>query len=518
MSPSPTSSLDRTRRARDLADLAAQREPVDLLVVGGGVTGAGVALDAASRGLSVILVEKHDLAFGTSRWSSKLVHGGLRYLGTGDVGVAYESAVERGILIERTAPHLVRALPNVFPLLDSVDTLTASMVRAGYLAGDALRRAAGTSGRTLPRSRRLSALEVQRVAPTVRAAGLRGGFAFWDGQLADDARLVVGLARTAAALGARVLTRTAAVEVTGSGAVLRDTLTGESLTVHARTVVNATGVWADTLAPGITMRPSRGTHLVVRAETFGGLTSALMAPVPGHRTRFVFALPTDDDRVYVGLTDEEVRGAVPDVPTASEAEIDFLLATISRALQRPLTRADVIGTFSGLRPLLDTGDDQTSDLSRKHVVLTGDDGLVSVVGGKLTTYRRMAEDAVDAALATPGWAAARRTAGPSRTTRLPLVGAADRTTLAAIDAPPRLVARYGTEALTVVAEAGGDQDVLAPIAPHIPTTPAELAFAVRHEGALDVDDLLGRRTRVGLVEADRALALPFAEAALSLGR
>lgn len=519
MTPGPTSSLDRRRRAHDLAhlhDLAARREPVDLLVVGGGVTGAGVALDAVSRGLSVVLVEKHDLAFGTSRWSSKLVHGGLRYLGTGDVGVAYESAVERDILLTRTAPHLVRPQPHVFPLLDSVDTVAAAMVRTGYLAGDVLRRAAGTPARTLPRSRRLSGVEVQRYAPTVRADGLRGGYAFWDGQLADDARLVVGIARTAAALGARVLTRTAAVEVSGSGAVLRDELTGQTLALDARAVVNATGVWAGTLTEGIAMRPSRGTHLVFRAATFGGLSCALTVPVPGHRTRFLLALPTDDDRVYVGLTDEEVRGDVPDVPTASDAEVDFLLDTMSRALRRPLTRTDVVGSFSGLRPLLDAGDDQTSDLSRKHVVLTSDDGLVSVVGGKLTTYRRMAQDAVDAALATRGWTTSGREVGPCRTSRLPLVGAADRTTLAGLDAPRRLVGRYGTEALTVMAETGGDPAALTPIAPHLPVTPAELAFAVRHEGALDVDDLLERRTRVALVDADRALALPYAEAALAL--
>ncbi|WP_370616375.1 glycerol-3-phosphate dehydrogenase/oxidase [Mumia sp. Pv 4-285] len=507
--PSASSSLNATRRERDLDDLAGGGV-VDLLVVGGGVTGAGVALDAASRGLSVVLVDKHDLAFGTSRWSSKLVHGGLRYLATGHVGIAYESAHERAILIERTAPHLVRALPNVFPLTESVSHRTAAMIRAGQLAGDTLRRAAGTSNAILPRSRRVSGMEVRRYAPTVRAEGLRGGLVFWDGQLVDDVRLVVALARTAASLGARVLTRTAAVEVSGTGALLRDELTGSTLQVDARMVVNAAGVWAGTLADGITMRPSRGTHLVVRDETLGGLTGALNLPVPGTSSRFILVLPAGDGRVYIGLTDEEVHGEIPDVPTASEDEITFLLETVSLSLQRPLTRDDVIGTFSGLRPLLDAGEGETSDLSRKHVVLTGDDGLVSVVGGKLTTYRRMAEDAVDAALTASG-----RSAGPCRTTNLPLVGSADRATLGGIVAPARLVARYGTEATDVVAEAGGDRSLLEPLAPHVPTVPAELRWAVRHEGALDVDDLLDRRTRVGLVAADRELALPFAEAALS---
>ncbi|MGH1563750.1 glycerol-3-phosphate dehydrogenase/oxidase [Mumia sp. DW29H23] len=506
----PSSSLDAARRSRELDDLATGG-PVDLLVVGGGVTGTGVALDAASRGLSVALVEKHDLAFGTSRWSSKLVHGGLRYLGTGDVGVAYESAVERHVLIERTAPHLVQPLPTVLPLLDTVSHRTAALVRAGHLAGDAMRRAAGTSARTLPRSRRISGLEVRRYAPTVRADGLRGGLVFWDGQLVDDARLVVGLARTAASLGARVLTRTTAVEATGTGALLCDERTGATFPVDARMVVNAAGVWAGTLAKGIAMRPSRGTHLVLRAETFGDLTAGLTVPVPGETTRFLLVLPTGDDRVYVGLTDEEVHGDIPDVPTASEDEIDFLLDTISPVLRRPVTRDDVVATFAGLRPLLDVGDGVTSDLSRKHAVRTEPDGLVTVVGGKLTTYRRMAEDAVDAALT-----ASRRSAGPTQTRHLPLVGAADRVTLAGISAPRRLVARYGTEAMAVVAAAEGDPRLLEPIAAHIPTTPAELRFAVRHEGALDVDDLLDRRTRIGLVAEDREAALPAARAALDV--
>ncbi|MFC6150391.1 glycerol-3-phosphate dehydrogenase/oxidase, partial [Mumia xiangluensis] len=376
--------------------------------------------------------------------------------------------------------------------------------------GDRLRRAAGTPGTILPRSRRISGMEVRRYAPAVRADGLRGGLVFWDGQLVDDVRLVVALARTAASLGARILTRTTAVDVTGSGAVLRDELTGSTFQLDARAVVNAAGVWAGTVADGITMRPSRGTHLVLRDETLGGLTGALNLPVPGTSSRFLLVLPAGDGRVYVGLTDEEVSGEIPDVPTASEDEITFLLETVSLSLQRPLTRDDVIGTFSGLRPLLDAGEGETSDLSRKHVVLTGDDGLVSVVGGKLTTYRRMAEDAVDAALAAAGL-----DAGPCRTASLPLVGAASRASLGAVAAPPRLVARYGTEATDVVAEAAGDPAMLQPIAPHVPTVPAELRFAVRHEGALDVDDLLDRRTRTGLVAADRELAVPYAEAALS---
>ncbi|HZE41006.1 MAG TPA: FAD-dependent oxidoreductase, partial [Stackebrandtia sp.] len=221
--PHAPASLNAARRSFELDHLD---RPVDLLVVGGGVTGAGVALDAASRGLSVVLAEKHDLAFGTSRWSSKLVHGGLRYLASGSVGIAYESAVERGILIQRTAPHLVTPLPQVVPLLPGLSRSAAATVRAGFLAGDVLRVAARTPSRILPRSRRLRTADVERYAPTVRRAGLRGGLAFWDGQLIDDARLVVALARTAALHGATILTRCAASGLTGGGAVLSDALTG----------------------------------------------------------------------------------------------------------------------------------------------------------------------------------------------------------------------------------------------------------------------------------------------------
>lgn len=503
--PPVTASLNAERRARELAELPAA-EPVDVLVIGGGVTGAGVALDAASRGLSVILAEKRDLGFGTSRWSSKLVHGGLRYLASGNIGIARESAVERGVLIERTAPHLVRALPQVMPLGPGVSRAEAALVRTGFLAGDALRVAARTSAASLPRSRRLTSAAVLRYAPTVAASGLRGGLAFWDGQLTDDARLVVALARTAAAHGARVLTRCAVTEATGRGAVLRDELTGDTSTVDARTVINATGVWAGQLAPGISLRPSRGTHLVFSQESFGTLSAGLTVPVPGERNRFVFALPAPEGRVYVGLTDQEAPGEIPDVPQASEAEVDFLLGTLNTVLTQPLSRADLLGTFAGLRPLLDSGPGRTADVSRQHVVLTGPDGLVTVVGGKLTTYRRMAQDALDTALAHSGL-----DAGPCRTRRLPLVGAASRHRLARLAAPARLVRRYGTEAPTVLAQAESEAELLRPVSSQVETIGAELRFALRHEGALDASDLLDRRTRVGLDARARSEALPLAQ-------
>ena len=503
--------------ARLRSGLAGVPERVDLVVAGLGITGAGVALDAASRGLSVLAVDARDLAFGTSRWSSKLVHGGLRYLAQLQVGVAHESAVERGVLMDLTAPHLTHAMPALLPLTAATTRPQAAVTGAGLLAGDVLRRAARTSTATLPRPRRLTATETLGMAPALRSDGLRGGWLSWDGQLVDDARLVTAVARTAVAHGAHVRTRVR-VLAAGAGEVrLRDEVTGATTTVAAGAVVNATGVWAGALAEQVRLRPSRGTHLVLRAASIPGLHVSLYAPVPGHTNRFVLVLPQPDGTVYVGLTDEPVEGPVPDVPQPTEPEIEFLLDVVSGVLARPLARHDVVGAYAGLRPLLDAGDGSTADLSRRHAVLTGPDGVVTVVGGKLTTYRRMAEDAVDAALAASRISGA----GPSRTRTLPLLGAAPRPVLATLGEPERLVRRYGTEAALVLASAReqtglGDDELLAPVAPGVPVTLAELLFGVTHEGALDVGDLLDRRTRIGLVPADRTLAVPAAERALAL--
>ena len=513
--PTGDTALNAVRRTADLAHATDDRT-VDLLVVGLGVTGAGVALDAASRGLSVVAVDAHDLAFGTSRWSSKLVHGGLRYLAKGQLGVAFESALERGILMTRTAPHLTRPLPMLMPLVPMVSRGQALAARGGFAAGDLLRAGAHTPRAVLPRPRRLSRTETLALAPSLRSAGLRGGLLSWDGQLEDDARLVVALARTAAGHGASILTRTRVTALAGDGATVRDELTGETHRIRARAVVNATGVWAGDLVPDVMLRPSRGTHLVLRAESLPGLRVAVTAPVPGETNRYVFALPQPDGLVYVGLTDEPADGPVPDVPQPTEGEIGFLLDVISAVFDRPLGRDEVVGAYAGLRPLLDAGG-RTADLSRRHAVLTSPSGVVTVVGGKLTTYRQMAEDAVDAAVGGAGLPAR-----PCATKNLPLVGAASRSRLARIEQPDRLVRRYGTEAGAVLDDARtltglDDAALLAPVADGVPLTTAELVWGVTHEGALDVDDLLDRRTRTGLVAADRALAEPAARAALSLG-
>lgn len=500
-------SLNATRRARELDSLAAG-EDVDVLVIGGGVTGAGVALDAASRGLSVALIEAHDLAFGTSRWSSKLVHGGLRYLAHGEIGLAYESARERDILMMRTAPHLTRAMPQVFPFYGRRSRTEQALVGAGLYAGDALRFAVATPGSVLPRPRRISPTEAIALAPGLRQ-GVRSALLAFDGALTDDARLVVGLARTAAHYGARILTKVRAVEVSGQRVRARDEVGGAEFELRARQVINATGVWAGEVTPRIRLRPSRGSHLVLAGSAVGISESAVMVPVPGETNRFVFLLPQPDGRVYLGLTDEPADGPIPDVADAPDSDVDFLLEVASTVLSRRLTREDVLGAYAGLRPLIESDDshpDASADLSRKHTVLTGTDGLISVVGGKLTTYRKMAEDAVDAAVR-----AGTVRAGDTRTEWLPLIGANRRQSLLTVDASDRLVARYGTEAARVEALGRVDPELARPLFAGTETTAAEVVWAVRHEGALDADDILHRRTRLGLVSSEAEAARPVVE-------
>jgi glycerol-3-phosphate dehydrogenase len=507
-------ALSAARRTADLSALG-DGGTVDVVVIGGGITGAGIALDAASRGLSVVLVEKHDLAFGTSRWSSKLVHGGLRYLASGNVGIARRSAVERGILMSRNAPHLVKAMPQLVPLLPAMSRPQRALVRVGFLAGDGLRALAGTRSSVLPRPRRITAAQAMEMAPTVRREGLDGALLAYDGQLIDDARLVVAVARTAAQHGATILTRVAASAASGSSVRLTDTLTGDSLDLTARAVINATGVWAAEVDSSIKLRPSRGTHLVFDAATFGNPTAALTIPIPGETNRFVFAMPEQLGRVYLGLTDEESPGPIPDVPEPTASEVTFLLDTVNTALQTALTTADVTGAYAGLRPLIDAGEGRTSDLSRDHAVLESDSGLFSVVGGKLTEYRYMAEDVLDRAVVARGLRGQR-----CRTRDLPLVGAPGNpvgTQGIAGDIPASLIARYGAEAPDVLASARCERPT-APVAEGIDVTRAEFEFAVTHEAALDIGDILDRRTRIGLVADDRGRVAGVAEEFLAGAR
>jgi glycerol-3-phosphate dehydrogenase len=509
-----STALNATRRAAELAALA-DGAKVDVVVIGGGITGAGIALDAASRGLKVALVEKHDLAFGTSRWSSKLVHGGLRYLAGGNVGIAHRSAVERGILMTKTAPHLVHAMPQLVPFLPTVGWRQRALVRIGFLAGDGLRVLARTPASVLPWSRHVDAARAVELVPGVRRDGLAGGLVAYDGQLIDDARLVVAVARTAAQYGARILTYVEASEAAGHSVRLTDQLSGESCVVSARAVINATGVWAGQIDSAIRLRPSRGTHLVLDGAGFGNPTAALTIPVPGEVNRFVFAMPEQLGRVYLGLTDEDAPGPIPDEPQPTPAEVTFLLDTVNAALGTTLGKADVRGAYAGLRPLVDTGEGRTADISREHAIIASESGLISVIGGKLTEYRYMAQDVLDRALKLRGLHAP-----ACRTHNLPLVGAPSNpggTARPTGGLPSALVARYGAEAPNVIATAGCERPTKL-VAEGIDVVRAEFEYAVTHEGALTIGDILDRRTRIGLVQADRDRAVDAAEEVLAAVR
>lgn len=473
---------------------------VDLLVVGGGITGAGVALDAASRGLSVALVERNDLASGTSRWSSKLAHGGLRYIAAGQLGVAWESAVERNHLVRTIAPHLVQPMRFVIPALPAngpVDRMTAHV---GFGIADAMRWAARTP-EVLPKTRWVGPAEARALAPTLRP-DIRGGFLHVDGSLEDDARLVVAVARTAAAHGARVLTHCSAVQVARDGATVEDSLTGERFDLRARAVVVAAGVWCGQLVDGVPLQPSKGAHVLVRPEVLDHPAAAFNILVPGSRNRFVFAVPRPDGLVQVGLTDDAVDEVV-DEPEVTDADERFLLDTLSSGLSRPVTSADVVGRFAGLRPLLGAAQGESAaDLSRRHALLDRD-GVLVLVGGKLTTYRRMAQDAVDRV--------ARQLdhGGECVTTSTALVGA---DAAAAPDVPSRLRRRFGGEAAQVAACGRAE-----PVAAGVPALRCEVDWAVRAEGAVSADDV-ERRLRLDVVPEWQQAARPYVDEVLSAAR
>lgn len=469
----PHSLLNGARRVRDI-DVASS-STVDVAVIGGGITGVGVALDAATRGLSVVLVEQHDLAYGTSRWSSKLVHGGLRYLASGQVGIAWESAQERARIMNTIAPHLTHPMAQVLPFTEHVN---APLVRAGLRGADLMRRASGSK---LPPPAVIGTRDALQLTPAM-TTDISAASVSWDGQLVDDARLVVSVARTAAAFGAHILTHTKVEAISGTWLTLRDDLDGQSWTLHARRVVNATGAWADRLDPRVNLVRSRGTHLIVPAARLGHPLGALAAAVPGSKSRFVFALPQPDDMVFIGLTDVATDAPLDD-PRADADEITFLLDTINSVLAEPLLPEDVVQTYSGYRPLLDNPGRDSADLSRRHAVLDGD--LISVVGGKLTTYRRMAEDAVDLI-----------TDRPCRTATLPLIGAQPWS------AASRLQRRFGSEA-AIVAAGGNTRSIGA-----TPISDAEIRWAIHAEGARTTEDVLQRRLRTDLMPAWEIDVLP----------
>ncbi len=311
-----------------------------------------------------------------------MIHGGLRYLRHGQLAVAWESARERHILMTTTAPHLVHPLPFLAALNPSLSPLGGVLTEAGVRAGDILRLASGTRRRQLPGPRRIGAPEARRLVSALRVDGLRGGILFWDGQLEDDARLVIAVARTAAAHGAAIVTRCAALRAEGGRVWVRDEIRGATFEVRARTVVNAAGVWAGSIDPSVRLRPSKGSHLVVDAAALGEPRAALVVPVPGASARWVGATPAGEGKVIVGVTDDAFSGPIDDEPAVSEAEELFLLRVLSSALRRPLTAADVLGRYAGFRPLLDTGAGSTADLSRSHSIAESADGTPGDGGGR----------------------------------------------------------------------------------------------------------------------------------------
>jgi len=493
------------------------RDPFDLLVVGGGATGCGVALDAAARGLSVALVEKDDFASGTSSKSSKLIHGGLRYLQQKEIALVYQNLRERQRLL-RNAPHLVRVLPFLIPVFDRGRVASTAVARA---LGTALWLYDLTGGWRVGRlHQRISRQAALAHLPTLRTDTLVDAFLYYDAQT-DDARLTLALARTAAIdHGACVVNHARVVTLTrdASGTVAGAVLAGDGcdgLAVRARCVVSATGVWADDLhrmdgaGPTPTIRPSKGIHLTVPAAA---LPCDVAAIVTSEDKRSIFIVPwkAGEDGValtYLGTTDTDHDGPLDD-PQCTAADVSYVLDTVNRWVSRPLTPADVVGTWAGLRPLLvgDVGQ-KTKDLSRRHRVTTSPSGVVSIGGGKLTTYRKMAEDTVDEVVARLGDG---RRRCPTR--RLRLRGAPGMDTMAqarlglAPEAAAHLAGRYGSEARVVAALIGARPQLSQPIVAGLPDLQAEVVHAVRHEMATTVDDVLARRTRLRLQARDASAA------------
>jgi glycerol-3-phosphate dehydrogenase len=476
----PSSLLNAQRRATELTRLR-ERGSTQVLVVGGGITGVGVALDAAARGMQVTLVERHALAHGTSRWSSKLIHGGLRYLASGHIDVALESARERHLIMTKIAPHLVHALPTIIPNYGGLDPYISF---AGLVAGDVLRRISGTSRSTLPRARFVDASTALKMAPALRPDGLKGAIVGWDGQVEDDARLVIAVARTAAAYGAEILTHVDAVEVGEGRATLRDE-EGE-FTITAENIITATGVWTQQLNPAIGLSPSRGTHLVVKSERLGFPTASMTVAVPGEFGRFVFAAPQPEGLTYIGLTDLPTESLTPDPPEPPEEELAWLRERISAALAVPLRAQDVVGTYCGLRPLVTDSHTTTADISRKHLIARQPNGVIAVTGGKLTTYRQMAEDAVDLI-------SDRRC--PTRD--LALVGAPGDSR-----SRDRLTRRFGSEA-SVLHEAIERDPTLGEPVDGTAALAVEVLWARQAEGALNAHEAAETQLRVTMVDSLR---------------
>ncbi|WP_326836914.1 glycerol-3-phosphate dehydrogenase/oxidase [Amycolatopsis rhabdoformis] len=506
-------NLNPRQRARALRSLA--ERTFDLVVVGGGITGVGTALDAVSRGLSVALVEQGDWASGTSSRSGKVFHGGLRYLEQLNFSLVREALRERDLMVDRLCPHLAKPEPFVFPFRRRRER---PYVGAGVLLYDLLRM---TGTRSVPGHRHLTRAGVHRELPGLRPDTITGGVLFHDVRV-DDARHTLTVARTAADLGAQLASRVLVTGLLVEGGVVRgvrarDLDGGTGLVVRARAVVNATGVWAAQVQamsgrPTISVTPSKGVHLVVPGDRFEG-RAGLIAKTDDS----IFLIRRWFGFWLMGTTDTRWEHDRDD-PAATRADTDYLLGQANRWLRRPLRDADVIGVYAGLRPLVSGRTSRTAGLSRDHSVLTGPPGLTTVVGGKYTTYRIMARDAVDAA--TAAWA---QTVPPSETERLPILGASgysalldQRRALAAetglkVSRIDHLLGRYGTLTPDLLDLMADRPEWARPVTGASHYLTAELHYAARNEGAVHLDDVLERRTRIFMETPDRGLAAaPYA--------
>ncbi|WP_372735149.1 glycerol-3-phosphate dehydrogenase/oxidase [Nocardioides sp.] len=498
---------------------------LDVLVVGGGVVGAGVALDAVTRGLSTGLVEQRDLASGTSSRSSKLIHGGLRYLEMLDFALVREALQERGLLLTRLAPHLVKPVPFLYPLTHR--GWERPYVGAGLALYDGMAMA-GKYDMGVPRHKHLSRKSVARIAPDFAPESIAGAIRYYDCQV-DDARLVMTIARTAASHGAQVATR---VKVTGFlregervvGVQARDLESGTDLEIRARVIVNAAGVWTDEIQDmvggrgSLHVQASKGIHLVVPRDRIRSEAGFIVRT----EKSVLFVIPWGRHWI-IGTTDTpwDLDKAHP---AASKADIDYILGHVNAILREPLDHEDVEGVYAGLRPLLSGESEPTSRISREHTVVTPVPGLVMIAGGKLTTYRVMAKDAMDAAgdalKSTPG-----ANVRESITDRIRLLGAegyearanqrahlARRAGLhvARID---NLLERYGSRIDDLLELIEQRPELAAPVPDAEDHLQVEIVYAVTHEGALHLDDVLTRRTRISIETFDRGVhaARPTAE-------
>lgn len=484
-------------RAAALDRLA--HEEFDVLVVGGGITGCGVALDAASRGLRVALVERDDFASGTSSKSSKLVHGGLRYLQQKEFRLVYDALHERQRAL-KNAPHLVRILPFLIPVLSKDGLINPKISRA---LGTAMWMYDVTGGARIGKlHQRIDKDTAVAHMPTLRAANVAAAYLYYDAQT-DDARYTLTLARTAASHGA-VLANHAAVTSLRKGTNGRaDGATvaadGRTFEISARTVVNAAGVFSDDVREmdegthPHSIRPAKGIHITVPWTKVRNDIAAIV-PVPKDR-RSIFVVPWGDF-TYIGTTDTDYDGPIDD-PQCTPEDVQYLLDAMNLALAEPLTVDDVVGTWAGLRPLVVGGTvgQKTADLSRRHKVATSTGGVITVTGGKLTTYRKMAEDTTDAVVKAIGQKA------NCRTKRLALLGATG-------PAPDdeHLARRYGSLATNILTLAMTDPDLAEPLVPGLPYLRAEAIYAVREEMATTLDDVLSRRTRARLLARDASAA------------